>query len=74
MSRKLKQLERVWIVLANDEYQACGRTFKEAEEKAKDLVEEGKDDVKIFEVVGGWQVIFPEDPDPVTYDFPLDDL
>lgn len=71
---KSKLIDRVWIVISDDGFHSASVTFENAEIEAKDLVESGKLEVQIFEVVSAWSVDYPEEPDPVASQIDLDIL
>lgn len=73
--RKLTvEVKHVYLTVSEKENRFHA-TFKEAENYAKDLCDEGQgEEVEIYEVVGAWNVFYPEEPQPESSEVTLNTL
>lgn len=68
-----KKLDRVWVIVKDNELYSVEAPFDKAKKMAIDLLEQGEE-VKILEVVAAWEVEWPEEPDPELYKIDMGEI
>ena len=71
--KKQKQVQLIYIVISEEENKFF-YTLGEAETYAKDVCEENDEEIQIFEVHKAWNVYFPDEPEPESFEVSLDGL
>ena len=72
---KPKATKSVWVLIKNDTLYSTHLTFPEAVDQAETEMEKDESaDIKILEVVGAWEMVWPEEPMPEVCKVGLDTL
>lgn len=73
MAKKLK-VDRLWLVASGNVINRIVTTFDKAKKEGVEMRDADEEDVRIFEVVGAWQVEFPDEPQPEVFGLELKDV
>lgn len=73
MAKKKIQIDRVWVILADDALHSIETSFEKAKTESIEI-RDANVSVRVLEVVAVWDVEFPEEPDAELYEASLANL